>query len=475
MVFSSPIFLFLFMPILLAVYFAFQGEIRNYILLIFSLIFYAWGGPHLLLLMFFVVGVDYIAALVIDSTKKCRLRTLCLIITIVINLGLLGYFKYTMFLLNNVNRLFSTNFLIPEIVLPIGISFFTFQAMSYVFDVYKRDCKAQKNLFYVLLYVALFPQLVAGPIVRYTTVENEIISRKTTLEDFANGLERFIIGFAKKLIIANNVGELADLVYKNVNVDTSLAWLGAFAYTLQIYFDFSAYSDMAIGLGKILGFHFDENFNYPYIAKSITEFWRRWHISLSTWFRDYVYIPLGGNRKGIKRQIINMLVVWTLTGLWHGASWNFIFWGLYYFVLLTFEKIFLGNILKRLPSLIQWLYTFICVMFGWVLFRVDYMRGVIKYITYMLDFHVTEYGLSTSQIYLNKYGIYLLLGCLFSVPIFKWMKLLIVRIKGNRMLSNNLVTNIMLSTKYFILLCVFFVSVLYLVNTSYNPFIYFRF
>lgn len=470
MVFSSSIFLFIFMPLLLLIYFVARGNAKNYVLLIFSLIFYAWGGPNLLLLMIAVVGIDYITALLIEKSMDKKVRRIFLITTIVTNVGILCYYKYTMFLISNLNRFIHTEFTVPNIILPIGISFFTFQAMSYVFDVYMGDTKAQKNPFYVLLYVSLFPQLVAGPIVRYTTVENEILSRKITLDGFTYGLERFILGFAKKLIIANNVGELADLIFNASTVDTSLAWVGAIAYTLQIYFDFSAYSDMAIGLGEMFGFHFNENFNYPYISKSITEFWRRWHISLSSWFRDYIYIPLGGNRKGIKRQILNMLIVWGLTGLWHGASWNFIFWGLYFFVLLTFEKLFFGKILKKLPVVIQWSYSILAIIFGWVIFRVEYMSHVIRYIYQMLSFQITDEGVTTSLIYLNKYGIYILLGILFSMPVYQWINQAL-----SKKLNNNMTANLLVSIKYSVLLVVFGISVLYLVNTSYNPFIYFRF
>lgn len=375
-----------------------------------------------------------------------------------------------MFLLNNMNRFLNTNINIPEIVLPIGISFFIFQAMSYVFDVYAGDVNVQRNPFDLLLYVALFPQLVAGPIVRYSTVENEIRYRESTLDGFCNGLERFIYGFAKKLIIANQVGALADLIFKNQTLDTSLAWLGAISYMLQIYFDFSAYSDMAIGLGEMFGFHFNENFNYPYASKSITEFWRRWHISLGAWFRDYVYIPLGGNRLGVRRQVLNMFVVWALTGIWHGASWNYAIWGIYFFILLSIEKIFLSNLLKKIPNIFQWLYTMICVLFGWVIFRIDYMSGVISYCKKMIFLHFTEAGLSTTVLYLHKYGVYILLGFILSVPIYP--RLGQVLLKRANMKSKE---TILLATKYSLLLGIFGVSVIYLVTSTYNPFIYFRF
>ena len=317
MVFSSAVFLFGFLPLLLGLYFLAKDKYRNYILLIFSLIFYGFGGPKLLVMMIAVVMIDYLAARLVDKYENNKIRKLIMFLTVVLNIGTLFYFKYTGFTVEIINRLVNLNIPVPQIVLPIGISFYTFQAMSYVIDVYRREVKAQKNPFNVLLYVSMFPQLVAGPIVRYKTVAEEIEKRQVTLGGFTLGLERFIFGLAKKLIIANNTGKLADTIFEAEILATPMAWLGAIAYALQIYFDFSAYSDMAIGLGKMFGFNFEENFNYPYISKSITEFWRRWHISLSTWFRDYVYIPLGGNRKGIKRQILNLFIVWSLTGILH--------------------------------------------------------------------------------------------------------------------------------------------------------------
>ena len=335
MVFSSSIFIFLFLPLVLLFYFIVPDKYKNYVLLIFSIIFYLFGGPKYLLLLITVVLIDYIGAILIEKTNN---RKLFFVITIALNISILVFFKYTGFFLENINGLFNTSIKIPRIVLPIGISFYTFQAMSYVIDVYRKKVKLQKNFFTLLLYVSLFPQLVAGPIVRYETIEKQLSKRKTTFEDFCYGIERFILGLSKKVIIANQMGKLADSIFISNNLTSPIAFLGGLAYMFQIYFDFSAYSDMAIGMGRMFGFKFLENFNFPYISKSITEFWRRWHISLSTWFKDYVYIPLGGNRKGIKRQIINMFIVWSLTGFWHGAEWNFIIWGIYYFIFLVLEK-----------------------------------------------------------------------------------------------------------------------------------------
>lgn len=472
MVFSSTIFVFGFLPILLGLYFLAAPRYRNYILLVFSLIFYGWGGPAYLVLMVAVVMADYVFALLISMTEKEKLRKLCILMAILGNLGCLGYFKYTNFLVENINGFFGTSWEVGEIVLPIGISFFTFQAMSYVIDVYRRDVAVQKNPFYVMLYVALFPQLVAGPIVRYKTVEEEIISRRIRVEDVSDGLERFIIGFGKKIIIANNVGALADIIFGMASVDMSLAWVGAISYTLQIYFDFSAYSDMAIGLGRMFGFHFDENFNFPYVAKSVGDFWRRWHISLTTWFRDYIYIPLGGNRKGQPRMYFNMFVIWTLTGIWHGAEWNFILWGLYYFVFQGLEKLFLGKLLEKIPRVIQHIYTMFVVIFGWVIFRCDDgLDHLVRYVKSMFSFEISERSREILPGYLAKYGIYLVLGVIFSIPVYRCLRGFL----GKKLAHHPVIKSAVAAVGFVALLGLFYISVLYLVNSTYNPFIYFRF
>lgn len=471
MVFSSSIFVFGFLPLLLGLYFLAAPKCRNYILLAFSLVFYGWGGPAYLILMVAVVMADYIFALLISLTEREKLRKLWMVLAVLGNLGCLGYYKYTNFLVENINGIFGTSIQVAEILLPIGISFFTFQAMSYVIDVYRRDVAVQKNPFYVMLYVALFPQLVAGPIVRYKTVEEEIISREIRVDDVADGVERFIIGFGKKIIIANNTGALADLIFAMPSVDAPMAWTGAIAYTLQIYFDFSAYSDMAIGLGRIFGFHFDENFNFPYVSRSVGDFWRRWHISLTTWFRDYVYIPLGGNRKGQPRMYFNMLVIWALTGIWHGAEWNFILWGLYYFFFQGAEKLFLGRLLERIPRVFQHAYTLLVVTFGWVIFRCDDGLGhLARYGKSMFSFRASGRSMEILSGYLAKYGIYLVLGILFSIPIYRFVKGFL----GER-LQHPAARCLAAGCGYLALLAVFYVSVLYLVNSTYNPFIYFRF
>jgi len=467
MVFSSAIFLFGFLPLLLGLYFLAKDKFRNYILLIFSLIFYGFGGPKLLVMMIAVVMVDYIAAMLLDKYTSSKIRKSIIILTVVLNIGTLFCFKYMGFTVSVINRLASLSIPVPNIVLPIGISFYTFQAMSYVIDVYRREAKANKNPFNVLLYVSMFPQLVAGPIVRYKTVAEEIQKRKVTLDEFTLGLERFIFGLAKKLVIANNTGKLADVIFEAEVLATPLAWLGAIAYALQIYFDFSAYSDMAIGLGKMFGFNFEENFNYPYISKSVTEFWRRWHISLSTWFRDYVYIPLGGNRKGVKRQILNLFIVWSLTGIWHGAAMNFLLWGLYYFVFLILEKFVLKKVLDKLPKWVGHVYTLVVVLIGWVLFRAEGLRGCVNILKAMFVPFVTEITMQQMGIYLESYGIYLGLGILLSMPIFPRIREYI-----NTKFSNNSFVYIMY---YLFVIGVFVLSVIFLSQATYNPFIYFRF
>lgn len=466
MVFSSTIFVFLFLPLVLILYFLMPKKFRNYILLIFSIIFYIFGGPKFLLVLLLVVLIDYFGALLIDKKKN---KKLFLIITICLNIATLFYFKYTGFFLENINNLFSLNIKIPDIVLPIGISFYTFQAMSYVIDVYREKVKVQKNFFTLLLYVSLFPQLVAGPIVRYETIEKELTSRETTFDDLVYGIRRFILGLAKKVIIANQMGALADIIFTSNNLSTPIAWLGAFAYTFQIYFDFSAYSDMAIGLGRIFGFKFLENFNFPYIAKSVTDFWRRWHISLSTWFRDYVYIPLGGNRKGILRQIFNLFIVWSLTGFWHGAEWNFVIWGLYYFIFLILEKFVLKKILKKTPSVLLHIYTMFIVIIGWVIFRCDNLNTLTMFFKELFSFNVTEYGINELLIYLESYGVYFILAIIFSFPTY-------YKIIDKIDSINNKKVKLFLDICHYLgLIILFVITIMFLAKSSYNPFIYFRF
>lgn len=468
MVFSSAIFLFGFLPLLLGLYFLAKDKYRNYILLFFSLIFYGFGGPKLLLLMLAVVFVDYIAAIFVDKSKKNKVRIFIFLLSLLINVGTLFYFKYMGFTVDIINRLLSFDIPVPNIILPIGISFYTFQSLSYVIDVFKKEVKVQKNFFNLLLYVSMFPQLVAGPIVRYQTVAEEIENRKITVEGFTFGLERFVFGLAKKLIVANYTGKLADTIFGLYDLTTPVAWLGVIAYALQIYFDFSAYSDMAIGLGKMFGFNFEENFNYPYISKSITEFWRRWHISLSTWFRDYIYIPLGGNRKGMKRQIFNLFVVWALTGIWHGAAVNFLLWGLYYFVFLMIEKFLLKKYLDKMPGIFSHLYAIIIILIGWVLFRAEGLSECVRIIKALFVPHMNDIAIQQLLIYLETYGLYLIIGIILSTPIFPKIReyLLVKKFKNNIYVYG---------LYYIFVLGIFGLSIIYLSQATYNPFIYFRF
>lgn len=466
MVFSSAIFLFLFLPILFIIYFISPKKLKNYILLLFSLIFYYFGGPSYILIMLLIVFLDYIFAILIDKYKH---KKLFLTLSIITNIGILFYYKYFNFFIDNINNIFNINITINKIILPIGISFFTFQALSYVIDVYKKEVKIQKNPFLLLLYVSFFPQLVAGPIVRYQTIEEEINNRKVKLDDFTYGLERFILGFAKKMIIANQMGALADIVYSLEELTTPVVLLGTISYMFQIYFDFSAYSDMAIGLGRIFGFHFLENFNYPYISKSITEFWRRWHISLSTWFRDYIYIPLGGNRKGKYRQILNLLIVWLLTGFWHGASFNFIIWGLYYFIFLMLEKFILQKHLKNIPNIFKHIYTLIIILVGWIIFRSDNLTICFNIIKNLFNFNITTLGLENARIYLETYYVYLILAIIFSIPIYPYI---INKINNTKNKKLKIILELM---HYGFLITIFIISIMFLAKSNYNPFIYFRF
>ena len=376
MVFSSLTFLCIFLPIVVILYGIFPVKWRNFLLLAASLVFYAWGEPRYILIMLFSTVFDYINGRLIeyyDKQQKQKAKKRVVMVSIVGNLGILAFFKYTDMLIVSWNQITASNLSLLKIALPIGISFYTFQTMSYTIDVYRGLVKAQRNLISFGMYVCMFPQLIAGPIVRYQTIADQIDERKENNAVWVAGMQRFILGLAKKVILANQIGRLWEEISTTqmTQLSTAGAWLGAIAYTFQIYFDFSGYSDMAIGLGKMFGFTFPENFKHPYESKSITEFWRRWHITLSTWFREYVYIPLGGNRKGFKRQIVNLLIVWFLTGLWHGASWNFVLWGLYYFVLLVIEKVFLLAKMQRWPRVLQHFYALFFIVTGCVVFAIE--------------------------------------------------------------------------------------------------------
>jgi len=468
MLFSSLTFLFIFLPIILLIYYISKDKYKNYILLIFSLIFYSWGEPKYIILMLLSIFFNYYFAIFIDKfNNKKNLRKTIFIISIIFNIGLLFGFKYLGFFTNSVSNLFSLNIPSLNISLPIGISFYTFQILSYVVDVYKKDVAVQKNIFNLGTYIVLFPQLIAGPIVRYSTIEKELNSRKHTLENFSNGIRRFIIGLGKKVIIANNMAIIADTIFNNAlssNYNGLILIFGTLAYTFQIYFDFSGYSDMAIGLGKMFGFEFLENFDYPYISRSITEFWRRWHMSLSTWFRDYVYIPLGGNRVSKLKWIRNILVVWTLTGLWHGASWNFVLWGLYFALILLLEKILLNKILSKIPSIFRWIYTFILINIGWIIFRAENMELLIYIFKNIINF--ANYSISdllSINYSLINYIPFIIMAFIFSFPLLK-------------KINNTFYKNKLYLTLKDISICfIFIISIFMLVSNSYNPFIYFRF
>lgn len=469
MVFSSSSFLFMFFPLCLAAYFLLKNRpYRNAVLLLFSLFFYAWGGGlGFLLLLVAAVAVAYLGGLLLVSLAahgRPRLRRSVFVATVSLLLLNLFVFKYLNFTVRNLSSLFSLRLPFPELVLPIGISFYTFQVLSYVIDLYRGLVPVQKNPLYLLLYVSFFPQLIAGPIVRYETIQEEITSRRENLDDVVYGLKRFLIGLAKKLILANRVAAISEIIYAGdpALYGSLMYWLAALAYTLQIYFDFSGYSDMAIGIGRIFGFHFLENFDYPYLSCSVTEFWRRWHISLSSWFRDYVYIPLGGNRVSKPRWIFNILLVWMLTGFWHGAEWNFLLWGLYYGFLLLLEKLVLLPFLSRLPKFLSWLYTFVIVNVGWVIFNLTDFSKLRSALSLMFRFQPTHWlDMFAADISITTAFLYIPLGLLCCFPLFR--KCRPVRGAFGELVSCG---------AYLALLAV---CVAYLVSSTYNPFIYFRF
>ena len=473
MLFSSLIFIFLFLPLVLSVYFVSPKFIKNYVLLFFSLIFYAWGEPKFVLAMLLSIILNYFFALLISNSKGRKdLRKSFLILSVIFNLGLMFIFKYLNFTISNINTLFGMEiFAQTHILLPIGISFFTFQAMSYVIDVYKGNVIVQRNPFYVAMYISLFPQLIAGPIVRYSTIEKQITTRTVTLEDFSEGVRRFVVGLSKKVLLANTLAIVADNVFSMDpgSLSLLLAWTGAIAYTFQIFFDFSGYSDMAIGLGLMFGFHFLENFNFPYTARSITDFWRRWHISLSSWFRDYVYFPMGGSRVNSRaRLVFNLLIVWLLTGVWHGASWNFIVWGLFYFVILTIEK--LTGIPDKFNSVIAIrayrLVTLVSIVIAWVIFRAPDLGYSIQYIKSMLLLNSNQLTDDLSIFYLSENWFFFFAALLFSTKLPQEFS----------MYSTAKVSAATLSIIFIVsYTLMFLISTSYLVLGTHNPFIYFNF
>lgn len=459
MVFSQTTFLFLFLPIVLIAYYNpfFKSTVfKNVILVISSILFYAWGEPIYVLLMLASIIINWIFGLLANGKSG----KIFVGLSVVFNIGILFVFKYLGFLIENINSALNTNIANTNLSLPIGISFFTFQAMSYVIDVYRKNGEAQKNPMNVALYISFFPQLIAGPIVRYNTIAQQIKHREENFSHFTEGVYRFIYGFLKKVLIANNVAIVADGIFDNKENAVATAWIGAIAYTMQIYFDFSGYSEMAIGLGKMFGFDFSENFDYPYVSKSVSEFWRRWHISLGTWFRDYVYFPLGGSRVSKPKLVRNLFIVWALTGIWHGANWTFLVWGLMFFVVLTIEK--LSGFTKKIGAFGH-IYTMLIVIIGWVIFRSDSLLLAGNYLKNMI-------GIGTSLVdddtmfYLSNYIFYLITGVIFSFPIVPAIR---KKIKKENQLFNILYG--------IVLIVLFVVAITFIVKGSYNPFIYFNF
>lgn len=474
MLFSSTTFIYLFLPAVLFGYyvlFRWKRSLQNIFLLLVSLFFYAWGEPKFVLIMIASIICNWLFGLLVNNfknTEKVVAAKIIVALTCVMNLGLLFVFKYLNFTTDTICSIFNIDSTLPTIALPIGISFFTFQAMSYVIDVYRGNGGVQKNILNVGLYISFFPQLIAGPIVRYETVADQILNRKETFNDFFDGFGRFIIGLSKKVILANSFAIVADRYFDGVAVGETLsvtsAWLGAIMYTLQIFFDFSGYSDMAIGLGKMFGFHFLENFDYPYISKSITEFWRRWHISLGSWFRDYVYIPLGGSRVNKHRLVFNLFVVWLLTGIWHGANWTFVVWGLMYFVLLTMEKLTgLDKKQGKTLNVFKWIYTILFVVLGWVIFRSNSLASALVYIKSMFGLSGNVFTDDIFTGYFLQNVVLLIIGIMVCTPLLRLVK---------EKTKTNYITEII----YIVfMVTLFIICVSSLVSSSYNPFIYFNF
>ncbi len=471
MVFSSLSFLYLFFPLCGVLYYLWNNRTyRNTVLLCFSLVFYAWGEPRNVLLLLLASLAAYLCGLWMERLRgRPALRRAVFLGGVVLLTGNLFFFKYLNFFGDNL-KLLGISLSLPEIALPIGISFYTFQILSYVIDLYRGEIRLQRNFFYLTLYVSFFPQLIAGPIVRYQTIEEEILERRETLEDVVAGLKRFVRGLAKKVILADSIGELAKIIYSGDPqvYGSAMYWVAAVAYALQIYFDFSGYSDMAIGMGRMFGFHFLENFDFPYISRSITEFWRRWHISLSTWFRDYIYIPLGGNRVKKSRWICNLLIVWLLTGFWHGAQWNFLLWGLYYGLLLLVEKLWLGKLLERLPKIIQWGYAQFFVLIGWVIFNLTDFGQMASAFHVMFGFVPTDFTrVLAADVSILKALVYLPLGLLLASPLLKKLK--------EHVPTEGVGGTLALAAENILYCALTVLCVIYVIGATYQFFIYFRF
>lgn len=466
MVFSSTIFLCVYLPLVLLGYYICPKKGRNLFLLIVSLVFYAWGEPKYVFLMIFSILVNYIFGRLMDKNRGRQKRMkLLLVLSVVIDLGLLSVFKYTDFIITNVNAIFGSSFDLLNIALPIGISFYTFQAMSYTIDVYRNDVRVQKNLIDFGMYITMFPQLIAGPIVRYADVQDQLAERSVTMADFSEGVMRFVVGLGKKVLLANQMGAVWSEIYAlGGDVSALMAWTGAIAYTFQIYFDFSGYSDMAIGLGRMFGFKFPENFRYPYQSVSITDFWRRWHITLSTWFKEYLYIPLGGNRCGLARQALNLLIVWSLTGFWHGAGWNFVMWGLYYFVILFIEKLFLLKALDKLPKLFRHVYALLLIVIGWVIFASDDVSVLLPYLGSMFGANGAVGGMDVYTLFTK--AVLLIICCVASTELPKRLFLSATGAMNEKAAF---------TIKSVMTIALLALSMILLIGDSYNPFLYFRF
>lgn len=466
MVFSSTIFLCVYLPLVLLGYYICPKKGRNLFLLIVSLVFYAWGEPKYVFLMIFSILVNYVFGRLMDKHRENKKRLkLMLVLSVVIDIGLLSVFKYTDFVITNINAIFGSSFDLLNIALPIGISFYTFQAMSYTIDVYRNDVRVQKNLIDFGMYITMFPQLIAGPIVRYADVQDQLAERSVTTADFSEGVMRFVVGLGKKVLLANQMGAVwSDIYALGGDVSALMAWTGAIAYTFQIYFDFSGYSDMAIGLGRMFGFKFPENFRYPYQSVSITDFWRRWHITLSTWFKEYLYIPLGGNRRGLARQALNLLIVWSLTGFWHGAGWNFVMWGLYYFVILFIEKLFLLKALDKLPKFFRHVYALVLIIIGWVIFASDDVSVLLPYLGSMFGANGAIGGMDVYTL-LTK-AVLLIICCIASTELPKKLFLSAAGAMNEKAAF---------TLKSVLMIALLALSMILLIGDSYNPFLYFRF
>lgn len=466
MVFSSIVFLYIFLPIMLFIYFIVPNKLKNAVMIIASLIFFAWGEIRYIFIMLLLAVMDYMCGQKInkywDDKNKKRIF---LLIDIGVNLLILFFFKYSDFIITNINNITHLNIPLLNIPLPIGVSFNTFQSLSYIIDVYRGTVKCEKSFYNYLTYTMLFPQIIAGPIVRYETVDEELENKNISIDNFTEGMKRFIIGLGKKVLIANNIGALWNVIEIGdyTSLTFILAWFAILAFALQIYFDFSGYSDMAIGLARIFGMKFDENFNFPYISKNITEFWRRWHITLSSWFRDYIYIPLGGNRKGILKQIRNILIVWFLTGAWHGASWNFILWGVYFGVILILEKIFILKILDKAGKVLSHIYTIILILIGWVIFAFEDLSEIGTYLYAM--FNVNNFINNETLYYLKNYGLITIIGIICSTILAKKFieKLNKTNNKGFKIIE------------VIVYMTILILCTANLVSDSFNPFLYFRF